>query len=183
MWKWDSPGVWPSLFWVKNGRRISRCGSSRASRTLSKSETRNEKINWHHKTESGNLYDSFGSGLTSETKWPAATGNAPRLWRSPAARAAWERPTSPSISARCWPRCGRRVIILDADLGLANADILCNIQLCYNLAHVVAWGTRWRMSSRPFRCVPCARQLEDDEAHQRQPVARARARFGPGAYG
>lgn len=32
----------------------------------------------------------------------------------------------------------RRVILLDADLGLANADILCNVQPRYNLAHVVA---------------------------------------------
>jgi flagellar biosynthesis protein FlhG len=32
----------------------------------------------------------------------------------------------------------RRVILMDADLGLANADILCNVQPRYNLAHVVA---------------------------------------------
>ncbi len=32
----------------------------------------------------------------------------------------------------------RRVILLDADLGLANADILCNVQPRYNLAHLVA---------------------------------------------
>jgi flagellar biosynthesis protein FlhG len=32
----------------------------------------------------------------------------------------------------------RRVILRDADLGLANADILCNVQPRYNLAHVVA---------------------------------------------
>ncbi|MCL2646881.1 MAG: MinD/ParA family protein [Phycisphaerales bacterium] len=32
----------------------------------------------------------------------------------------------------------RRVILLDADLGLANADILCNVQPRFNLAHVVA---------------------------------------------
>jgi flagellar biosynthesis protein FlhG len=32
----------------------------------------------------------------------------------------------------------RRVVLLDADLGLANADILCNVQPRYNLAHVVA---------------------------------------------
>jgi flagellar biosynthesis protein FlhG len=32
----------------------------------------------------------------------------------------------------------RRVMLLDADLGLANADILCNVQPRFNLAHVVA---------------------------------------------
>lgn len=32
----------------------------------------------------------------------------------------------------------RRVVLLDADLGLANADILCNVQPRFNLAHVVA---------------------------------------------
>ena len=32
----------------------------------------------------------------------------------------------------------RRVVLLDADLGLANADILCNVQPRFNLAHVVS---------------------------------------------
>ena len=32
----------------------------------------------------------------------------------------------------------RRVVLLDADLGLANADIVCGVQPKYNLAHVVA---------------------------------------------
>jgi len=32
----------------------------------------------------------------------------------------------------------RRVVLLDADMGLANDDILCNVQPRYNLAHVVA---------------------------------------------
>lgn len=32
----------------------------------------------------------------------------------------------------------RRVILLDADLGLANADIVCGVQPRFNLAHVVA---------------------------------------------
>src|ERR1700744_1921686 len=32
----------------------------------------------------------------------------------------------------------RRVVLLDADLGLANDDILCNVQPRFNLAHVVA---------------------------------------------
>lgn len=33
---------------------------------------------------------------------------------------------------------GRRVILLDADLGTANADVLCNVTAGRNLAHVVA---------------------------------------------
>ena len=33
---------------------------------------------------------------------------------------------------------GKRVLLLDADLGLANADVLCNVEVPYNLAHVVA---------------------------------------------
>jgi len=33
---------------------------------------------------------------------------------------------------------GRRVVLMDADLGLANADVLCNIDLPYNLSHVIA---------------------------------------------
>ena len=30
------------------------------------------------------------------------------------------------------------MVLLDADLGLANADVLCNIDLPYNLSHVIA---------------------------------------------
>ncbi|MGH7178273.1 MAG: MinD/ParA family protein [Tepidisphaeraceae bacterium] len=33
---------------------------------------------------------------------------------------------------------GRDVVLLDADLGLANADVLCNVDLPSNLAHVIA---------------------------------------------
>src|SRR2546421_3649598 len=33
---------------------------------------------------------------------------------------------------------GKEVVLLDADLGLANADVLCNIDLPFNLAHVIA---------------------------------------------
>src|SRR5437667_1593177 len=33
---------------------------------------------------------------------------------------------------------GKDVVLLDADLGLANADVLCNIDLPVNLAHVIA---------------------------------------------
>jgi flagellar biosynthesis protein FlhG len=34
--------------------------------------------------------------------------------------------------------CGKEVVLLDADLGLANADVLCNVDLPCNLAHVIA---------------------------------------------
>ncbi len=33
---------------------------------------------------------------------------------------------------------GKNVVLLDADLGLANADVLCNIDLPSNLSHVIA---------------------------------------------
>jgi flagellar biosynthesis protein FlhG len=33
---------------------------------------------------------------------------------------------------------GKDVVLLDADLGLANADVLCSIDLPFNLAHVIA---------------------------------------------
>lgn len=33
---------------------------------------------------------------------------------------------------------GKRVVLLDADLGLANADVLCNVELPCNLSHVIA---------------------------------------------
>jgi flagellar biosynthesis protein FlhG len=35
-------------------------------------------------------------------------------------------------------QAGKRVILLDADLGLANADVLCDLPVKSNLAHVVA---------------------------------------------
>src|SRR6266705_1886839 len=33
---------------------------------------------------------------------------------------------------------GKDVVLLDADLGLANADVLCNVDLPHNLSHVIA---------------------------------------------
>ena len=35
-------------------------------------------------------------------------------------------------------KSGRDVVLLDADLGLANADVLCNVTLPANLSHVIA---------------------------------------------
>ncbi len=40
--------------------------------------------------------------------------------------------------AVCFASAGKRVVLLDADLGLANADVLCNIELPCNLSHVIA---------------------------------------------
>src|SRR4051795_4345504 len=33
---------------------------------------------------------------------------------------------------------GKHVVLLDADLGLANADVLCNVDVPANLSHVIA---------------------------------------------
>ncbi|HEX8322532.1 MAG TPA: MinD/ParA family protein [Tepidisphaeraceae bacterium] len=33
---------------------------------------------------------------------------------------------------------GKRVALLDADLGLANTDVLCNVDLAWNLSHVIS---------------------------------------------
>ena len=33
---------------------------------------------------------------------------------------------------------GKRVVVVDADMGMANADVLCDLQPPFNLAHVVA---------------------------------------------
>ena len=35
-------------------------------------------------------------------------------------------------------QAGKRVVLLDADLGLANADVLCGVDLPSNLSHVIA---------------------------------------------
>jgi flagellar biosynthesis protein FlhG len=35
-------------------------------------------------------------------------------------------------------RSGKDVVLLDADLGLANADVLCNVDLPANLSHVIS---------------------------------------------
>ncbi len=37
---------------------------------------------------------------------------------------------------------GRRVVLLDADLGMANADVLCDVAVRTNLAHVIAGRKR-----------------------------------------
>src|SRR3954471_1850884 len=35
-------------------------------------------------------------------------------------------------------KAGKRVVLLDADLGLANVDVLCNVDITTNLSHVIA---------------------------------------------
>jgi len=42
-----------------------------------------------------------------------------------------------NLAIRC-AAAGKRVVLLDADLGLANADVLCNIDLPWNLSHVIS---------------------------------------------
>ena len=58
---------------------------------------------------------------------------------------------------------GRRVLLLDADLGTANADVLCNLSPTGNLAHVVAGrkALREAVVDAPggFRLIPGASGL------------------------
>ncbi|MFN4242049.1 MAG: MinD/ParA family protein [Tepidisphaerales bacterium] len=42
-----------------------------------------------------------------------------------------------NLAAR-FAEAGKRVLLVDGDLGLANLDVLCNVELPFNLAHVVA---------------------------------------------
>ena len=42
-----------------------------------------------------------------------------------------------NLAAR-FAQAGRRTLLLDADMGLANADVLCGMNLRLNLAHVIA---------------------------------------------
>ncbi|NLM70863.1 MAG: MinD/ParA family protein [Synergistaceae bacterium] len=39
--------------------------------------------------------------------------------------------------AAAFARSGRKVVLLDADLGMANVDLLCGVSSSYNLAHLV----------------------------------------------
>ena len=40
--------------------------------------------------------------------------------------------------AATFAMAGKDVVLLDADLGLANADVLCNMDLPFNLSHVIS---------------------------------------------
>lgn len=42
----------------------------------------------------------------------------------------------------CLAASGKRVLLVDADLGLANVDVLLNLRATYNLAHVIAGQVR-----------------------------------------
>ncbi len=69
--------------------------------------------------------------------------------------------TNVAISlAVCLARLGRRVCLLDADLGLANADVLCNLTPRLTLEHVVGGRCRLAESMLPapggFRLIPGA---------------------------
>jgi flagellar biosynthesis protein FlhG len=48
---------------------------------------------------------------------------------------------SVNLAARL-AKMGRRVVLLDADMGLANADVLCDVTVRTNLAHVIAGRRR-----------------------------------------
>ncbi|MEM7626424.1 MAG: MinD/ParA family protein [Planctomycetota bacterium] len=75
-------------------------------------------------------------------------------------------------------RMGRRVVLLDADLGTANADVMCNLHAPATLAHVVA-GTRELdevIIEAPggFRLIPGASGLASManlDAHERDRLA------------
>ncbi len=44
-----------------------------------------------------------------------------------------------AVNLACkFAQAGKRVLLIDADLGLANADVLCGIEAPYNLSHVLA---------------------------------------------
>ena len=40
--------------------------------------------------------------------------------------------------AACFARADKRTLLIDADMGLANADVICGLDLRHNLAHVIA---------------------------------------------
>ena len=53
-------------------------------------------------------------------------------------------------------RMGRSVVLLDADLGTANADVLCNTRTTGNLAHVVA-GRKTLIKSYSLKVFPAVK--------------------------
>ena len=57
---------------------------------------------------------------------------------SPAAKAASAKPASPSTWRRRSQQRGRRVVLLDGDLGLANVDVFLGLSPRYTLAHVLS---------------------------------------------
>ena len=76
--------------------------------------------------------------------------------------------------AACMSRLGRRVLLLDADLGTANADVLCDIHARRTIEHVVSGacslGDTAVKAPGGFRLVPGASGtsgLADLRAHRR----------------
>jgi flagellar biosynthesis protein FlhG len=100
----------------------------------------------------------------------------PRLWRPAAANSRPQRlaaaiavtsgkggvgKTNLAVNlAVCLARIGQRVCLLDADLGLANADVLCNLTPRLTLEHVVGGRCRLAdamlMAPGGFRLIPGA---------------------------
>ena len=81
-------------------------------------------------------------------------------------------------------RLGRRVVVLDADLGTANADVVCNVRASRTLAHLVAGrcGIEDLVVEAPggFRLVPGASGLAhmaDLDAAQIQRLTAAMTRL------
>ena len=75
---------------------------------------------------------------------------------------------------------GKNVVLFDADLGLANADVLCNIDLPFNLAHVIARKKELRDVMVPapggFRLIGGASglaRMADLSDHDRQRIVSA----------
>ena len=76
-------------------------------------------------------------------------------------------------------RLGRRVALLDADLGTANADVICNVQASATLAHVIAGQRQLADIMIPapggFTLIPGVSGLADVthlQPHEQQRLAR-----------
>ena len=90
-----------------------------------------------------------GSGATAVADRP--TSRAPNRHRPgrrgrcslPAARGASVRRTWSLNLAIALGEMGQRVVVVDADIGLANLDLLCGLAPRYDLGDVLAGRCRW----------------------------------------